>query len=109
MRKFFFTLILLSLMLAACAEAPHSLATDLLGTWQDKQGFKIEFRNSGAGFIPGVAGSIPDSTFSYKIIDEQHVEMDAQGQKATIEFHIDGDQLTWKDAIGEVIYTRVKK
>ena len=56
-----------------------------------------------------MAGSIPDSTFSYKIIDEQHVEMDAQGQQATIEFHINGDQLTWKDAIGEVIYTRVKK
>ena len=109
MRKIFFVLILLAISLAACAPARPSLESDLLGTWQDSQGFQIEFRSGGMGFIPGVEGKIPDTNFTYQIIDEQHVRMDAQGQQVTIEMHVDGDQLIWKDSLGEVKYSRVKK
>ena len=109
MRKIFFVLILLAISLAACAPARPSLESDLLGTWQDSQGFQIEFRSGGMGFIPGVEGKIPDTNFTYQIIDEQHVRMDAQGQQVTIEMHVDGDQLIWKDSLGEVEYSRVKK
>ena len=109
MRIIFFALILLTFSLVACAPASPSLERDLVGTWQDLQGFQIEFRGSGQGFIPGVEGKIPDTNFTYQIIDEQHVLMDTQGQQVTIELQIDGDKLTWKDTIGEVQYTRVKK
>jgi hypothetical protein len=109
MRKIIFALILLAISLAACAPASPSLERDLVGTWQDSQGFQIEFHGGGKGFIPGVEGKIPDTGFTYQIIDEQHVLMDTQGQQVTIEFHVNGDKLTWKDAIGEVQYIRVKK
>jgi hypothetical protein len=109
MRKIFLAMLLLAICLVACAPASPSLERDLLGTWQDSQGFQIEFRESGNGFIPGVEGKIPDSNFTYQIIDEQHVLMDAQGQQITIELRVDGDKLTWKDTIGEVQYTRLKK
>ncbi|MCX6079674.1 MAG: hypothetical protein NTW32_09105 [Chloroflexi bacterium] len=109
MRKIFFALIMFAIFLVACAPASPSLERNLVGTWQDSQGFQIEFRGSGKGFIPGVEGKIPDSDFTYQIIDEQHVLMSAQGQQVTIDLHVDGDKLTWKDTIGEVQYTRVKK
>jgi hypothetical protein len=109
MRKIFFALLLLAISLTACAPARPSLERDLIGTWQDSQGFQIEFHGSGKGFIPGVEGKIPDTDFTYQVIDEQHVLMDTQGQKVTIELHVDGDKLSWKDALGEVQYTRVKK
>ena len=110
MRKIFiFALILFAVSLTACAPATPSLESALLGTWQDSQGFQIEFRSEGLGFIPGVEGKIPDSTFTYQIIDGQHVRMDTVGQQVTIELIVDGDKLTWKDSIGEVIYSRMKK
>jgi uncharacterized lipoprotein YehR (DUF1307 family) len=109
MRKIIFILILLVISLAACTQASPSLERDLVGTWQDSQGFQIEFRSEGLGFIPGVEGKIPDTNFTYEIIDEEHVRMDVNGQQVTIEIHVDGDQLTWKDSLGEVQYSRVKK
>jgi hypothetical protein len=110
MRKIYiFALILLAFSLAACAPARPSLESNLLGTWQDSKGFQIEFRTGGTGFIPGVAGQIPDSNFTYQIVDEQHIRMVAQGMQVTIEMIVDGDKLTWKDALGEVQYTRIKK
>ena len=109
MRKIIFGLILFAISLAACAPASPSLERDLVGIWQDSQGFQIEFRGSGKGFIPGVEGKIPDTDFTYQLIDEQHVLMNTQGQQVAIELHVDGDKLTWKDTIGEVQYTRVKK
>jgi hypothetical protein len=110
MRKIIvFVLMLAVVSLSACAPARPSLENALQGSWQDAQGFQIEFRSGGKGFIPGVAGKIPDTNFTYQIIDEQHVLMNAEGQQVSIEFHVDGDKLTWKDSLGEVIYTRVKK
>ena len=96
------------LVLTSCAQAKKSLADDIVGTWKDKDGYTIQFKSGGSGFIPGVAGSIPDSTFVYSIVDDSHIKIDLQGQSQTIEILISGDQLTWKDELGEVIYTRVK-
>jgi hypothetical protein len=109
MRKIILALILLMFSLAACAPARPSLESALQGTWQDSQGFQIEFRSGGKGFIPGVAGKIPDTDFTYQIIDEKQVRIDFLGQQVTVEIHINNDQLTWKDSIGEVQYSRVKK
>jgi hypothetical protein len=55
-----------------------------------------------------VEGKIPDSTFVYTVIDGSHITINLGGQKFTIEILIDGDNLTWKDSLGEVKYTRVK-
>jgi hypothetical protein len=109
MKKLLFTLILLVIGMAACTPARPSLKNDLLGSWQNSQGFQIEFRSGGVGFIPGVQGKIPDTNFTYQITDEQHIRMDTLGQQITIEIHVNGDQLIWKDSIGEVQYSRVKK
>jgi len=109
MRKIISTLILLTIYLVACTPAPLLLENGLLGTWQDSEGFQIEFRSGGVGFIPGVEGKIPDTTFTYQIIDKKHVLIDSSGQQVTIELFVDDDKLIWKDTIGEVQYSRVKK
>ena len=108
MKRTILFLAILMLVLTSCAQAKKSLADDIVGTWKDKDGYTIQFKSGGSGFIPGVAGSIPDSTFVYSIVDDSHIKIDLQGQSQTIEILISGDQLTWKDELGEVIYTRVK-
>jgi len=108
MQRTLLFLVMVLLVLTACAQAKKSLADDIVGTWKDKDGYTIQFKAGGDGFIPGVAGSIPDSTFVYSIVDDSHIKIDLQGQSQTIEIVISGDQLTWKDELGEVIYTRVK-
>ena len=110
MKKIFiFALILFAVSLTACTPERPSLESTLLGTWQDSQGFQIEFRSGGVGYIPGVDGNIPNSNFTYQIIDGQHVQIETQGQQVTIELIVDGDKLTWKDKLGEVIYYRLKR
>jgi hypothetical protein len=52
--------------------------------------------------------AIADSNFLYTVIDESHIQFDLQGQTITIEITINDDQLTWKDDLGVVSYTRVK-
>lgn len=108
MKRTILFLSILLLVLTSCAQAKKSLEDDIQGTWKDKDGYTIQFKPGGEGFIPGVAGSIPDSTFVYSIVDDSHIKIDLQGQSQTIEILISGDQLTWKDQLGEVIYTRVK-
>lgn len=108
MKRFLF-LLLFGLLLAACAGNSGGLKEDLLGTWQNPDGFQIKFYRDGGGFIPGVPGKIPDSAFTYTIVDETHIQVVLQGQPYTIEVKIVDDVLTWKDSIGEVEYTRVKE
>ena len=108
MKRTLLFLVMVLLVLTACAQAKKSLGDNILGTWKDKDGYTIQFKPGGSGFIPGVAGSIPDSTFSYSIVDDSHIKIDLQGKSQTIGIAITGDQLTWKDDLGEVAYTRVK-
>ncbi len=99
-------LTVISLILSACAPAEKTLADRIQGTWKSTEGFSIEFHGDGTGFIPGVAGKIPDTSFNYSIVDESHVQLDLQGQMQTIGITISDDKLTWKDDLGEVEYTR---
>jgi hypothetical protein len=108
MKRVFLALAIGLLLLTSCAPAKKSLADDILGTWVNEDGFSIQFESGGNGFIPGVPGSIPDSNFAYSITDDSHIKIDLGGQIETIEIIISGDQLTWKDALGEVAYKRVK-
>ncbi len=96
------------MLLSACSPSKKSLADAIIGSWKNTDGYTIEFKSAGQGFIPGVPGKIPDSDFVYTVIDDSHIQIDLAGQKNTIGISIDGDQLTWKDALGEVSYTRVK-
>jgi hypothetical protein len=107
MRKILIAL-LLFLLLTGCAPK-KTLDQAIIGTWADSNGYKIQFSSGGKGFIPGVAGKIPDSDFAYAIKDEQHINVEMQGIKVTIEIQIKDDTLTWKDSLGEVIYNRVKE
>jgi outer membrane lipoprotein-sorting protein len=107
MKRTILLLVLGLLLLTSCAQAKKSLADDIQGTWKDKDGYSIQFKSGGNGFIPGVAGKIPDTTFVYSIVDDSHIKIDFQGTSQTIGIVINGDQLTWKDALGEVVYTRV--
>ena len=103
---FFFTILLF--LLAACAPAKKGLSQEIVGTWKNSEGFLIQFQPGDKGFIPGVAGKIPDSNFTYSVLDETHIQVELMGQKQTIEVTIDGDNLTWNDTLGQVSYTRVK-
>ena len=108
MKRIIFTLAIALFLLTSCTKQKNSLSEEILGTWKNSSGFTIQFKSGGAGFIPGVAGEIPDSSFSYTVVDESHIQMNYQEQVFTIEITINGDQLTWKDNLGEVPYTRVK-
>jgi hypothetical protein len=108
MKRIFLALAIVLLMLSSCAPAKKTLADEILGTWVNKDGFSIQFQSGGNGFIPGVAGSIPDSNFAYTVTDDSHIKIDLGGQIESIEIVIAGDQLTWRDSLGDVGYTRVK-
>jgi len=108
MKSFLFAFAIALLLLTSCSSPKNTLKDDILGTWKNTSGYTIEFKTGGAGFIPGVAGKIPDSSFAYTVIDESHILMDLGGQTVKIGITINGDQLTWKDDLGEVSYTRVK-
>ncbi len=108
MKKLLFIFTILLFALTSCAPAKKSLTNEILGNWKSAEGFTIEFRAGGSGYIPGVAGKIPDSSFDYTIVDESHIQLHLQGQIQTIGITIAGDQLTWKDELGEVAYTRIK-
>ena len=108
MKRIFLALALVLLLLTSCAPAKKSLGEEIVGTWVNEDGFSIQFESGGNGFIPGVPGSIPDSNFAYTVTDDSHIKIDLGGQIESIEIKISGDQLTWKDALGDVAYTRVK-
>lgn len=80
----------------------------LVGKWESADGYQVEFFVDGIGFIPGVPGSIPDNTFEYTVDDETHITLLMGDQSFSIEILIEGDELTWKDSLGEVSYTRQK-
>ena len=108
MKRIIFILTIALFFLTACTKQNNSLSDEIVGTWKNTSGFTIQFNSGGTGFIPGVAGEIPDSSFSYTVVDESHIQLNYQEQLFTIEITINGDQLTWKDNLGEVSYTRVK-
>ncbi len=108
MKRIIFALSIALFLLTSCSEQKKTLTDEILGTWKNTSGFTIQFNSGGTGFIPGVAGEIPDSSFTYTVVDESHIQMNFQGQVFTIEITINDDQLTWKDNLGEVSYTRVK-
>lgn len=107
MKKFIF-ISLLFLTLVACSPGNSSLEDAIIGTWENPSGFQVQFYSGGAGFFPGVPEHITDSDFAYTIVDQNHLVIDFQGEKFTIEIYIEGDTLTWKDSLGEVIYQQVK-
>jgi hypothetical protein len=108
MRRIIFVVTIAVVLLTACSDKKSVLANQILGTWKNTSGYTIQFKDGGTGFIPGVAGQIPDTTFSYAVTDESHIQMNVQGQVVNIQVTINGDQLTWTDELGVVSYTRVK-
>ncbi len=108
MKRALFLLTIAFTLLAACAPAKKSLQDEILGTWVNDQGYSIQFKDGGSGFIPGVPGKIPDSLFTYVVTDDSHIHIDLQGQIQIIGIKISGDQLIWQDDLGEVTYKRVK-
>jgi hypothetical protein len=107
--KKYILLLLVALFLFGCSASKPSLEKAIIGTWVDASGYEIQFFSGGKGFIPGVPDKIPDSDFIYSIVDENHITLDIQETKQTLEIRIEGDTLTWKDDLGEVIYKRTKK
>ena len=106
MKKKLFLLLLLTL--AACSPGISSLEDTILGTWENPDGFQIQFSPEGTGFIQGVPGQIPDSSFTYSVVDQNHISIDFEGEKFTIEIKMNSDAFTWIDPLGEVIYLRVE-
>jgi hypothetical protein len=109
MRRWGLLLVLAILIISACQPPKPSLETAILGNWVNASGYTIEFKSGGDGFIPGVAGKVPATTFKYSIVDQEHVLIDLGSEKYTIQITVDGDKLTWTDKIGVETYTRVKQ
>jgi len=108
MRRLLIASVLFLIVLASCSNGKQSLEDEIVGKWIDSSGFTIEFYEGGTGFIEGVPGKIPDSSFSYITLNETTVQINFQGVTYDIDILIDGDQLTWKDELGEVVYTRAE-
>lgn len=108
MKRFLLYVTILLVLLTACSQGKKTLSDEILGSWRNTDGYTIEFRSAGNGFIPGVPGKIPDSNFAYAVIDASHISIDFEGHQNTIEIVIHGDQMTWKDNLGEVSYRREK-
>jgi hypothetical protein len=106
MRRLAYCLLLAVLVLSACTP---SLESKLIGNWVNASGYSIEFRAKGEGFIPGVEGQLTATSFKYTIVDENHISITLNGQQYTIGIEIKDDTLTWKDQLGDEVYTRVKK
>jgi hypothetical protein len=106
MKRIFGAVMLILILLTACSSGRKSLQDEIVGKWVDNSGFTIEFYNGGTGFIEGVAGSIPDSVFVYKVLDESTIQIDFQGGSYEIDILIDNDKMIWKDDLGEVEYAR---
>jgi hypothetical protein len=109
MKRFLIAVFIILVGLSACTSDPRArLEKEIVGNWVSSDGFSIQFSSDGGGFIPGVEGKIPDSQFVYTVNDGTHVSINLGGQTFNIEILIDGDNLTWKDNLGEVKYTRAK-
>ncbi len=108
MKRFLLFLTITLFLLTSCAAAKKPLEDEILGTWANPEGYTIQFLSGGKGFIPGVEGKIADSDFTYTIADDSHIQIAFQGRNLPIEIIISGDELIWKDSLGEVKYTRVK-
>jgi len=101
-------LLVMVFILTGCAANKPNLGETIIGTWVDQSGYEIQFFKDGKGFIPGVAGKIPDTNFQYSVKDAGHIIFDIEQSKITVGIEIEGETLTWKDDIGEVIYHRKK-
>ena len=102
-------LVLAGFILSACQPAKPTLENTIVGNWQNSSGYTIEFQPGGQGYIPGVPGDIPPTTFTYSILDQDHVSIDLGSDKYTIQIQVEGDKLTWTDTLGVETYTRISK
>jgi hypothetical protein len=108
MKRFYLASILFLILLAACSPGKKTLDEEIVGKWVDSSGYTIDFFDGGTGFIEGVDGKIPDSNFTYIILDESTIQINFQGEKYEIGILIDKDKMIWKDELGEVEYSRVQ-
>ena len=101
-------LLIMVFILFGCSTNKPNLGETIIGTWVDQSSYEIQFFKDGKGFIPGVPGKIPDTSFEYSTLDENHITFNLEQSKITVEIRVEGDTLTWKDEIGEVVYHRKK-
>ncbi|HEX7555620.1 MAG TPA: hypothetical protein VF338_03270 [Leptolinea sp.] len=108
MKKYCLFLIM-AFILFGCSVQKPTLEKAIIGKWVDKTGYEIHFFTGGKGFIPGVPEKIPDSNFQYSIVDENHISIEIEDTKQTLETKIEGDNLTLKYGQEDVIYKRIKE
>ena len=95
-----------TISIAGCDQSESVLTEQLIGVWENSDGYQIIFNQSGSGYFPGVE-KVPGANFSYIVKEGNILEIDLQGQVYQIEIEIDGDLLVWKDQMGQVIYRRL--
>jgi hypothetical protein len=87
------------------------LQADILGSWQgttsSSSGNILTFSPDGKGII-SKAGNNSDTTFTYKVIDGETVEVTIADQLGSFKFYINGDKMTM-DNNGDISFSaRVK-
>jgi hypothetical protein len=108
MKRLCIVLILFLILQAACSSGNKPLQEEIVGKWEDGSGFTIEFYKDGTGFIEGVPDQIPNSIFTYSVLNQSTIQINFQGGTYEIDIQIDKDKLIWKDDLGEVEYYRVQ-
>ena len=101
------------LMLSACSLWTRPLSEEIVGTWVNEEGYKVEFYPDGQGFIPGLEGDIPipDSPFTYRIEGASTLFLTlTDGTTLELQVTIQEDRMTWISQIADFDfeYTRVE-
>ena len=105
------TLALLVFWMSACGATPVAPQQAIVGNWANAQGGVIKFYANHTGFVPGIAGSIADTTFTYTVPDSTHMQLSMSGQPTiSMEIKIEGDTMTWHAPRNDTafVYKRIK-
>ncbi len=94
---------------SACMRPAPPLREAIVGKWSNAQGGVISFSADGTGVVPAAA-DLPAYNFTYSIPDEQHLQINVDGQDLTVGIKIDGDTMTWRNSLNNTafVYTRMK-
>ncbi len=111
MKRYIVVLLILVLVMMACAPPKLPPEKAIVGKWVNLQGGEINFYADGTGLFPGIEEQIPSYQFNYSFEDETHVAISIPGViDAIVEIKIEGDKMTWHDRASETefVYMRVK-
>jgi hypothetical protein len=111
MKRYIAVLLILVLVMTACAPSKLPPEKAIVGKWVNSQGGEINFYTGGTGLLPGIEEQIPSYQFNYSFEDKTHIVISIpEVMEVVVEVKIEDDKMTWHDHAGEIefVYMRVK-